>query len=267
MGVGRTWTPEEKEYLTEHWGEKSVKSIAGKLDRTTEAVLSMRTRLKLNPFLCSGGYITLAQLLINLGFCGRVCKSMEWIKNRGFPVRHKRINKNTFMVVFMKDFWPWAEQNRSLIDWSKVEEGILGAEPRWVRQQRKIDGKRSVLVKRRVAWTKEEDIQLIQLLKQYRYTVGDLSRLLHRSELGIQKRIRVLGLKERPVRASVKKWSKEEFQLIDEMILQGYSYELIAEKLGRTSLQVSKVVFIRYGTSKLDEVRVRMEGVSKCQSQ
>lgn len=65
-GVKPNWTPEEKAYLEENWGRISIGTIAKNLGRSENAILIKACRFGLGPYLESGEYITLNQLLIAL---------------------------------------------------------------------------------------------------------------------------------------------------------------------------------------------------------
>lgn len=135
--MSRKWTKEDVEYLTEKWGNVSIPSIAKKLNRSVNAVKIKAGRLNLGPMLENGAYVTLNQLAIAL--TGKnlspYCKK-SWIENRGMPVHNKKVIKNTFKIVYLDEFWKWAEKNRSFLDFSKMEPLALGKEPGWVNEQR-----------------------------------------------------------------------------------------------------------------------------------
>ena len=141
MAGGRLWTSEEETYLMEKWGQASIPAIAKHLDRTVEAIKNRASRLHLGPVLMGGGYATFNQLMLVLtgGSQSYTYQKESWIKKRGLPVHTKRVIDNSFLVVYLDEFWVWAEQHRSFIDFSKMEPLALGAEPAWVAQQRKID--------------------------------------------------------------------------------------------------------------------------------
>lgn len=61
----------------------------------------------------------------------------SWVRRRGFPIHTKRVDKCVWRVVYLDEFWKWAEQHRSFIDFSKLEPLALGKEPDWVPEQRK----------------------------------------------------------------------------------------------------------------------------------
>ena len=58
MGVGKNWTKQEEEYLTENWGTLSVARIAKNLGRTENAIIVRKCRLGLGAFLDNGEYVT-----------------------------------------------------------------------------------------------------------------------------------------------------------------------------------------------------------------
>ena len=196
------WTPQDEAYLEENWGKFSIPTIAKNLNRTVSAIKVRAQKLQLGPALMGGDYITLNQLIIAV--CGST-KSysyhMEsWAKKRGLPVHTKRVNKNSFRVVYLDEFWEWAKQNRSFLDFSKFEPLILGEEPAWVAEQRKKDYTAYAL-QRKDPWTPLEDQRLIDLLKTQKYGYKELSEMLHRSAGAIQRRCTDLGTKYRPVKA------------------------------------------------------------------
>lgn len=200
MGLGNNWTPEEEEYLSEQWGQVSIPMLAKKLGRSVNAVNVRAKRLGLGPVLMNGDFITMNQLTKALGyFGGDGYKTKSWIQNRGFPVHTKRVINNTFRVVYLDEFWEWAEKNRSFLDFSKMEPLALGKEPAWVAEQRKKDY-HACAIQRKDPWTPAEDDRLKRLLAKHRYSWTEISALMHRSNGAIQHRIQDLGLTDRPIR-------------------------------------------------------------------
>lgn len=147
-----------------------------------------------------GDYVTLNQLVTAFNRTGSYSyKMISWVENRGLPVHNKRVQQNTFRVVYLKEFWTWAEKNRSFLDFSKLEPLAFGEEPAWVAEQRKQDFK-AYSLQRKDPWTPAEDAKLRMLLEQYKYTYEQMSDMLRRSPGAIQRRCADLGLKARPVR-------------------------------------------------------------------
>ena len=127
----RPWTPEDENYLAEKWGYASVPAIAKKLNRTENAVVVRAQRLGLGAVLMAGGYVTLNQLLATVTGRerGNTYQRKSWVENRGLPVHRKKVNRCSFSVVYLEEFWEWAERNRSFLDFSKMEPLALGREP------------------------------------------------------------------------------------------------------------------------------------------
>ena len=257
----KVWTPEEEEYLEEHWGTVSIPGIAKHLDRTVSSIKVRAFKLGLGGVLESGDYVTFNQLmlLITDNSQSYSYQMLSWVKNRGMPVHTRRVNKCTWRIVYLDEFWEWAEKHRSFIDFSKLEPLALGKEPDWVPAQRKIDAI-SFANQRKDPWTPQEDQRLAYLLKQHKYTYAQISKELFRSVGAIQHRCQDLGLKERPIReSSHNPWSDSDLQLMADMIRQGYSYAMIGDACsGRSEKAVRGIVFSKYHTEVLDKVRAML---------
>ena len=257
--MSKKWTSEEIDYLANNWGTVSIGNIAKKLGRSDTAITLKAQRIGLGAFLENGEYITLNQLIIAVtGSAGNYSyKNTSWVKNRGLPVRKKKVGKCYFRVVYIDDFWEWAEKNRSFIDFSKMTPLILGAEPEWVTEQRKKDFK-SLPIQRKDRWTKAEDSRLKVLLGQYKYTYAELSRMLGRTNGAIQRRCTDLGIKERPIKADTHgvsaKWTQAMYDTVAECI--------ISEKIDKSEKAIRGKVYSTYLTENLDKVRA-MLGIGK----
>jgi len=257
----RTWTKEEEEFLMERWGAVSIPAIAKTLNRTTNAVKIRAARLNLGPVLMGGEYVSLNQLMLAVtgGSSSYTYQQTSWVGKRGLPVHRKRVNKNLFRVVYLDEFWAWAEKNRSFIDFSKMEPLSLGEEPDWVPEQRKKDFAAFAL-QRKDPWTPEEDSRLIMLLKRHKYGYAELSEMLHRSAGAIQRRCTDLGVKERPVRASNRgnDWTDEDYKALADGIRSGDSYTVIGNTIGKSEKAVRGKVYYVYLTEVADKVRAMM---------
>ena len=257
MGAGRTWTEAEKDYLAENWGVLSVPTLCKNLNRSENAIIVMKDRMHLGAFYDAGDYVTMHQLCLAIGYTGGDgYKKKSWIKNRDFPVKYKRMKEKKVKVVYIEDFWKWAEQNQSFLDFSKFEENALGLEPEWAKRKRKQDLK-IVRCLKKTPWTPLEDDYLKGLLKQQRYSYAELSAKLQRTEGAIQRRINDLKLKERPVKADVHNpWTDEQIALLGALIKKGYSYEAIHEQIpDKSTKAIRGYVFRLYLTESLDKVR------------
>ena len=256
MGLRRNWTKQEEEYLIENWGTLSVGTIAKNLNRSENAVVVRKCRLGLGSFLESGEYITWNQLHIALGIgTADVYKMISWVRNRGFPIHTKRVNNNSFKVVYLDEWWVWAEKNRDFLDFSKFEENLLGKEPQWVKEKRRhdVEKKHKYIT---TPWTKTEDEKLLFLVAKQNYTYDDLSKILRRTNGAIQKRLCYLGVKDRPIKAdNHTRWTDYDLYRLGDLIKSGYGYDLIAEEIGKSSKACRGRVYQMYLTENLDKVR------------
>jgi len=232
MGLGLTWSQQDETYLSDNYGALSIKTLAKNLNRSENSILVRKVRLGLGRFLDSGEYVTYSQLLMaiygldNPGSAYRQCKS--WAD---FPIKKKRVNNNSFKIVYLDDFWKWAEKNKRKIDFSKMQENILGAEPSWAKKKRKIDFECHM---KTTPWTKAEDLKLERMIMQHKYTYTDLSAIFSRTEGAIRQRIYDLAIDIPPVRVKNRYWTPEETAILIFMYDEGWSLEKIGAKLGRT---------------------------------
>lgn len=257
----KPWSAEEESQLREMWGQVSVPGISRKLGRSVNAVVVRARRLGLGPFLEHGDYITLHQLSMACGYGWSSDKYFlkSWGENRGFPIHTKKRNKQSIRIVYLDEFWEWAEKNRSFIDFSKMEPLALGEEPPWVSEQRKNDFK-SFSIQRKDPWTKDEDGRLIFLLKQQKYGYAELSKMLCRSAGAIQRRCTDLGLKERPVKADNAAWTDGDYEMLADGIRSGFSYAMISEQIGKSEKAIRGKVYTVYLTENADKIRDMMKG-------
>ena len=263
MGLGKNWTPEEEAWLREKWGTVSIDGICKRLNRTKAAIMIRVQRLDLPPFLESGEYVSMHQLLKALGYGGCHTYTIKsWVENRGFPMRlKKRSSKAEIKVVYLEEFWTWAEQNRSFVDFSRMQPMALGAEPPWLQEQRRNDY-RSFALQKKTPWTKEEDNRLRDLLGQFRYGYAELSSMLCRSEGAILRRARDLGLRERPVKADnhgdTAAWRPEHYRILADGIRGGISYSIIADQLGKSEKAIRGKAYFDYFTENADKIRAML---------
>ena len=258
----RKWTAEDDDYLSSSWGTTSIPGIAKHLGRTVIAIMNRVQELGLPPWLESGEYISLNALYKAFRGCNfKTYQLKSWVNDRGLPVHNKRRGKDTYRVVYLDEFWEWAEKNRSFLDFSKLEPLALGEEPGWVVEQRKKDVN-AFHLQRKDPWTPAEDSRLIMLLKMHKYGYAELSEMLHRSAGAIQRRCQDLGLKERPVKAdnysAESKWTDEDFQILADGIRNGDSYSQIGKLIGKSEKAIRGKVYFVYLTENADKVRAMM---------
>ena len=106
------WSQKDEAYLMDKWGTLSIPAIAKHLGRTVNAVKVRVARLGLGPSLMGGEYVTLNQLVIAVTGTSSAYsyKMKSWVENRGLPIHTKRVDKCSWRVVYLDEFWPWAEK-------------------------------------------------------------------------------------------------------------------------------------------------------------
>lgn len=255
----RKWSKEEVEYLQDKWGIDSIKNMAKKFNRTESAIVNKARRLKLGAYLENGDYITFNELLNLLGKNARFLRK-KLVKN-GCPIRYKRVKNNKFKIIYMSDFWKWAEENKHILDLSNLERNILGKEPEWVEQKRKEDNDIKSKYRIRHKWTPKEDEYLVFLLKQHKYTYEDISIRLGRGIEAIARRIKNKGIKERPLTVTTR-WSKEEIEILNKCIKEKIPYEIISKEINKTTKQIRAKLYKLYGTESFNKVNEILKNAS-----
>lgn len=248
------WTYDEISYLKEQWGQQSLPTIAHYLGRTVNAVKLKANRLQLGAFCNNGDYIVLNQLMRFLGFeCFDTYKKLSWIENRQFPVKKKKINVKYIKIVYICDFWKWAENNMHMINFANVEENILGAEPAWVKTKRKYDY--NTKMRKSGEWTNEEDKRLQMLVQTEKYTEMQVANMLRRNQNSIRRRKDLLFLEGGFIKEPARLYTAAEQNLIEQMIVEGADYYNMSLRTDRSERSVSGYVARTYRTEKLEEVR------------
>lgn len=233
----KKWSKEDEAYLQDNWGMKSIKTICKTLGRSENAIIVRAQRLGCGAFLDAGLYITCNQLITELYGDAGVGYAMHRLIDNGMPVKEKKARRCRFKVVDIEEFWKWAEQNKSLLNFSRMQPYCFGSEPDWVKVKRDNDKRQSwSRVPHNTPWSGADDRKLKRMLQANQYTYTDIATELRRSEGAVKRRILDLQIKEKPVRNKAKPWTDEEIDTLLEMIDQGYTYQQIAEKMGRSEL-------------------------------
>ena len=253
MANGRLWSETENEYLRDNWGCKSIGAIAKALGRSEHGIRCRVSSMRLGPFFKEGEYVSLFKI-------SKTVRGRGIYKNKGvfisIPKVRKKVQKRSFYVVSLYDFWEWAEENQHLLDFSRFEENTMGIEPKWAKEKRTRDYKRSLSVKRG-PWTPDEDTRLIQYLKQYKYSCKELAKMMCKTEGAILSRIHHLKLKERPIIAGkYGDWNSEKIDMLISMIREGYDYWTIALNLpDKSETAIRGKIYRLFKISNLDKVR------------
>ena len=252
----KKWTQAEEQQLAEEWGTYSIDTIANRLGRSRNAILVKVARLGLGAYLENSAMISFNVLLKELGYSGGYGDRLKKFTQAGLKIHPQRVKDCSFRMVDIDEFWEFAEQNKQLIDFSRLEKNALGAEPDWVKVKRVQDFKRNCAVKPHNAkWTESEDKELLRLLRTYRYTYPEIANRLQRSEGAIQRRVNDLGIKERPLKADNHNlWTEEEILTLCQMIKEGSNYESISQVIGKSTKAIRGKVYTVYLTENLNKV-------------
>ena len=165
------------------------------------AIIVRAQRLGCGAHLAGDTRISLNQLMLAIYGKNMLGYTSDRLIRYGLPVKWHVVKKNRFRVIDIDAFWKWAEDNKSILDFSRFEKYGLGAEPDWVDVKRKADYKKLQLHgQHNAAWTKTEDDKLRYLLSKGTYTYSDLAAELRHSEGAIKRRILDLGINKKPVR-------------------------------------------------------------------
>ena len=257
MAGSPNWTIEEEMYLCEHWGHTSIRGISEHLNRSEGAIILRAQRLKLGAFLDAGDYITVNQLFKALGAGrGDSYKLISWVKNRGLPIKKKKVRNCHFRIIKISDFWKWAHDNMDILDFTKMELYALGDEPEWVAEKRKTDSLRN-RTRSLAKWSAVEDQRLEYLLNRKAYTTDQIAEELRRSEGAVVRRISTLKLKTKPLRNSPHtNWTTQELALLRQLISDGHNYQSISREIPRHSEKAIRgKVYLTFCTENLDKVR------------
>lgn len=119
----KPWRAEEIKLLQTLVGQRSVTAIAKELGRTPGAVSNKLSRLGLGATRKQTGMLTARELANKLGVTTKTVVSWEeyGLKTVTRVTRYKK----QFILIKMKNFWEWAEQNKSLIDFTKLSKKIF----------------------------------------------------------------------------------------------------------------------------------------------
>lgn len=187
----RKWTAEEDEYLINAYGRRGLDKIAKTLGRKEDALMRRLHRLgKVKAKECFGitAYELAAAINVNVGSVYR------WMNDKGLPFKTSYAKERTFSLIDIQEFWEWAEENKDIINFSRIEKHSLVPEPAWVEERRKLDYYNRPK-KERQNWTEEEDERLWYLFYSQGMTYKEIGDLMGRSGRAIQNRLIRIRLK------------------------------------------------------------------------
>lgn len=231
----RRWTKEEEDYLERNVGKKSIPTIAKKLKRSEEAVEAKMYRLGLSDTKLNTGMLTANALANELHIDA---KTVTWlIERHGLPAKKRATRKTReYYFIDVKEFWKWADQNRRLIDFRKIEPLSLAPEPDWVEEERINPTKQEL-------WTEERVRKLIQLVRNnvpHKEIAEVLGLELHQ----VRTKIYYMRSRNKLEQETIGiPWRQEEIDIMYELEKKGYSDGEIAYELGRERKHVTNKRF------------------------
>lgn len=232
----KNWTKEEEDFLVNNWGKYSIQYFAKKLNRSEQSIRVKSYRLDLGSIADAREEIYLKTLLRAIGY---TCNDgmIRRFENDNFPMKLKKRGNKVYRLVRIDEFWKWAENNKTKINLSKMEMNILGKEPEWVKEKRRLDSQRP----KSRDWTLSEERLLKSKASTGRFTVYDLALDFNRTQPSIRKKLSDLGIKAQS--SGIKrKYPKDDENKIKELLCKGASYSYIAMKLERTEEAIADKV-------------------------
>ena len=184
--ICRKWTENEDEYLMKNYGVRKLSAIAKKLGRTMESVEKRIGRLGLGGVRTHIANFTSYELAAALGVDPTTI--YRWAEQQELPYKMIQKEEVQIMTIEVNSFWKWASSHKELLNFNRIEKGVLVPEPAWVHEQRKIDFEQRPQQEGR-PWTTEEDERLWTLFYQHGLTQKEIGKLIGRSENGVQRRL------------------------------------------------------------------------------
>lgn len=254
---GCRWTEAEIEELYRCWGMFSVPTIAKKLNRSVYGVRRMVTKLGLGYSIDNSVWVPIHAFLQEFGL-----KHTDFIKKieaEGCIIHTLRVEKQSFYMIDLEEFWKFAEKKPHLFDFSKLQYGAFGIEPDWVKKIRKENFERNLLIRNnRSFWSAREEKELIRLFKN-NTSITEISRILGRSDSAIRSRLKYLGFTEKIMPAHYNSWSTQDLFLLEQLIKDGKSYETISQALNRSASSLRSRIKYLYKTESLPKVREKLK--------
>lgn len=198
----KPWTPEEDDYLLKYVGHKTYDQMAKHLNRTPVAIEGRINTLGIKNKHIETNTFTASEIGRVLGKSHETIR--RWINSYGLKAEQKNTSYegNNFNRYYIKpeDVWGFVEENKHLIDFTKIQRGILLPEPHWLREEilKAFDGRQC---KRGKPWTDQEREMALGMYYSGA-NFNDISKELGRSVKGVEKQIYKLINQNLPVTAS-----------------------------------------------------------------
>lgn len=139
---------EEEDLLSDLWGVKSLETIAKKLNRTVSSIKNKVFLLGLGSQIENNYNGLTIKEISDLLDVDINTVSVSWI---GLGLRYKiqKISKSTsYRYVEIRDLYEFLEKNQNIWDSRNLEINILGSEPKWLKEKRRLDEKQNLHMER-----------------------------------------------------------------------------------------------------------------------
>lgn len=234
---GKRWTPEDDAYLEDMYGTYDTLQLARKLGRSRSAVIRRVETMGLGRMGENSEWMHFDAVLTALYGGNRGGYERRRLQKMGFPVHEKQYGekRRTFYVVYASEMWQWLEKNRRVISFARFEENILGAEPAWVKEKRRIDIDEALNGKKgghNASWEPWEDEKLRRMLKNGT-TMRNAAKELRKKERALIVRRSLLGIDEHFIREPARPWTDSDVETLLECYEKGMSWRQIGNILDR----------------------------------
>lgn len=225
----RFWTEEELSYIERYFGLYPLKTLSKKLNRSESAIKGKCAKLGLTSALNNTGLLSTNDLAKALGFNRKTI--WNFIKYKGLPAKKQVVLKNgEFWRIKIEDFWNWLEENKDLVDLSKLEKNIFGIEPEWVDEKRRNDIRSRN--RHNKVWS---NFEIDYLKANYKIkSYKEIAEFLNRTHTSVQVKAQKLNL----TKLIEIRWRDVEVDTLIEMKKAGFTDSKIAEELGRSITSV-----------------------------
>lgn len=173
----RRWTQEEKDYVADVWGIKTVKQIARKINRTEGAVVSFAEKNKLGS-MYRAEWLTTNQAAKIIGVNQKTI--ISWIKEYGLKAESKALLERMMYRIDIMEFYKFLKNNQNRWKATNLPYLALGYEELWLEEKRKLDTSNDLIKKSRSMWTIKEELTLIKMLNEG-YSYKEIAMSLNRT--------------------------------------------------------------------------------------
>lgn len=121
------WTKQEEDYMRRRYLLQPVVKTAEKLNRSVVSVKRKAAKMGMSHYADNYNARTIADC-----FNSDIKVVLRWIRKFDLPCRRIECDNQTRYIVYVEDFWEWAENHKDMINWSKYEPLSICPEPDWL---------------------------------------------------------------------------------------------------------------------------------------